>query len=176
MYTFFATCVNHKLPMYVFLVPDEIAWDIDALNINWSGLTTYAYPPKAGYPPDCPWISYFWFLVQLSTEIPLLLPASKCYSNSHTIRCFTTPSICEPTHLVSRSRLLCFDFHCGLTVQRRQVFVSSTSLEVLSGSYLRGSQSLLYISFKKGHTSDIRPATLSSWLEQTILLCYKQAD
>ena len=33
---------------------------------------------------------------------------------------------------------------------------------------LRGSRSLLFISFKKGHTSDIRPATLSS-----ILLCYK---
>ena len=41
---------------------------------------------------------------------------------------------------------------------------------------LRGSCSLLFISFKKGHTSDIRPATLSSWLKQTILLCYKQSD
>ena len=41
---------------------------------------------------------------------------------------------------------------------------------------LRGSQSLLFISFKKGHTSDIRPATLSSWLTQNIVLCYKQAD
>ena len=41
---------------------------------------------------------------------------------------------------------------------------------------LRGSRFLLFISFKKGHTSDIRPATLSSWLKQTILLCYKQAD
>ena len=41
---------------------------------------------------------------------------------------------------------------------------------------LRGSRSLLFISFKKGHISDIRPATLSSWLKQTILLCYKQAD
>ena len=41
---------------------------------------------------------------------------------------------------------------------------------------LRGSRSLLFISFKKGHTSVIRPATLSSWLKQTILLCYKQAD
>ena len=28
---------------------------------------------------------------------------------------------------------------------------------------LRGSQSLLFISFKKGHTSDIRPAMLSFW-------------
>ena len=41
---------------------------------------------------------------------------------------------------------------------------------------LRGSRYLLFISFKTGHTSDIRPATLSSWLKQTILLCYKQAD
>ena len=41
---------------------------------------------------------------------------------------------------------------------------------------LRGSRSLLFISFKKGHTSDIRPATLSSWSKQTTLLCYKQAD
>ena len=41
---------------------------------------------------------------------------------------------------------------------------------------LRRSRSLLFISFKKGHTSDIRPTTLSSWLKQTILLWYKQAD
>ena len=41
---------------------------------------------------------------------------------------------------------------------------------------LRGSRSLLFISFKKGHTSDISLATLSSWFKQTILLCYKQAD
>ena len=40
---------------------------------------------------------------------------------------------------------------------------------------LRGSQSL-FISFKKAHTSDFRPTTLSSWLKQTILLCYRQAD
>ena len=41
---------------------------------------------------------------------------------------------------------------------------------------LRGSRSLLFISFKKGHTSDIRPVTLSSWLKETILPYYKQAD
>ena len=34
---------------------------------------------------------------------------------------------------------------------------------------MRGSRSLLFISFKK---SGIRPTTLSSWLKQTILLCY----
>ena len=41
---------------------------------------------------------------------------------------------------------------------------------------LRRSPSLLFISFKKGQTSDSRPATLSSWLKQTILLFYKQAE
>ena len=43
----FATRLNHKLPLYVSPVPDQNAWDIDALNINWSGLTVYAYPPTA---------------------------------------------------------------------------------------------------------------------------------
>ena len=37
---------------------------------------------------------------------------------------------------------------------------------------LRGSRCLLFISFKKGHTLNIRPTTLSSWLKQTILQCY----
>ena len=41
---------------------------------------------------------------------------------------------------------------------------------------MRGARALLFISFKKGHTSDIKPATLSSWLKQTILMCYKQVD
>ena len=43
----FATRLNHKLLLYVSPVPDQNAWDIDALNINWSGLTAYAYPPTA---------------------------------------------------------------------------------------------------------------------------------
>ena len=43
----FATHLNHKLPLYISPVPDPKAWDIDALNINWTGLTAYAYPPRA---------------------------------------------------------------------------------------------------------------------------------
>ena len=39
----FATYLNHKLPLYVSPIPDPKAWDIDALNINWTGLTAYAY-------------------------------------------------------------------------------------------------------------------------------------
>ena len=38
-----ATRLNHKLPLYVSPVPDPNASDIDALNINWSVLTAYAY-------------------------------------------------------------------------------------------------------------------------------------
>ena len=33
--------------MYVSPVPDQHAWDIDALNIVWSGLTAYVYPRSA---------------------------------------------------------------------------------------------------------------------------------
>ena len=43
----FATHLNHKHPLYISPVPDPKAWDIDALNINWTGLTAYAYPPTA---------------------------------------------------------------------------------------------------------------------------------
>ena len=43
----FASHLNHKIPLYVSPVPDQNAWDIDALNINWLGLTAYAYPPTA---------------------------------------------------------------------------------------------------------------------------------
>ena len=66
------------------------AWDIDALNINWTGLTAYAYPPTAllhrviqnirqchcliiVIAPGWPGMPWFWNLVQLSTEIPLQL-------------------------------------------------------------------------------------------------------
>ena len=38
----FATHLNHKLPLYVSPIPDPKAWDID-----WMGLTAYAYPPTA---------------------------------------------------------------------------------------------------------------------------------
>ena len=89
----FATHLNHKLPLYVSPVPDLKAWDIDALNINWTSLTAYAYPPTAllhkviqkikqchcliiVIAPGWPGMPWFWDLVQLSTEIPLQLPVS----------------------------------------------------------------------------------------------------
>ena len=85
---------HHKLPLYVSPIPDPRAWNIDALNINWTNLTAYAYPPTAlplhkviqkikqchcliiMIAPGWPGMPWFWDLVQLSTEIPLQLPVS----------------------------------------------------------------------------------------------------
>ena len=90
----FVSHLNHKLPLYVSPVPDQNTWDIDALNINWKGLTAYVCPLTAllcrviqktrQYPyliiviaPGWPGMPWFWDLVQFSTEIPLQLPVSK---------------------------------------------------------------------------------------------------
>ena len=89
----FATHLNHKLPLYMSPVPDPNAWDIDALNLNWTGFTAYAYPLTAllhrviqkirqchcliiVIAPGWPGMPWFWDLVQLSTEIPLQHPVS----------------------------------------------------------------------------------------------------
>ena len=49
----FATQLNNKLPLYVSPVPDPKAWDIDALNINWSGLTAYPKDQTMQLPDHC---------------------------------------------------------------------------------------------------------------------------
>ena len=97
----FATHLNHKLPLYVSPIPDPKAWDIDALNLNWTDLTAYAYHPTAllhrviqkikqchcliiVIAPGWPGMPWFWDLVQLSTEIPLqLLVSTTLLKQSH---------------------------------------------------------------------------------------------
>ena len=39
--------MDHKVPLYVSPTPDQEAWEIDALNISWSGIIAYVYPPTA---------------------------------------------------------------------------------------------------------------------------------
>ena len=87
----FATCLNHKAPLYVSPVPDQQAWKIIALNMNWLGLITYPYLPIALLhrviqkihqckclviliAPGWPGMPCFWDQVQLPMEIPLWLP------------------------------------------------------------------------------------------------------
>ena len=43
-------------------------------------------------------------------------------------------------------------------------------------SELRKNKELVFVSFKKGFTKDISPATISSWIKQTVILCYELSD
>ena len=41
---------------------------------------------------------------------------------------------------------------------------------------IRQGKELVFVSFKKGFTKDISPATISSWIKQTVILCYDLSD
>ena len=41
---------------------------------------------------------------------------------------------------------------------------------------MRQHKELVFVSFKKGFDRDISPATISSWVKQTVILCYELSD
>ena len=43
-------------------------------------------------------------------------------------------------------------------------------------SDIRQHKELVVVSFKKGFDKDISPATISSWIKQTVILCYERSD
>ena len=43
-------------------------------------------------------------------------------------------------------------------------------------SDLRQNKDLVFVSFKKGFNKDISPSTISSWIKQTVILCYELSD
>ena len=43
-------------------------------------------------------------------------------------------------------------------------------------SDLRQNKELVFVSFKKGFDKDISPATISSWIKQTVIVCYELSD
>ena len=43
-------------------------------------------------------------------------------------------------------------------------------------SDLRQNKELVFVSFKKGFDKDISPASISSWIKQTVILCYELSD
>ena len=43
-------------------------------------------------------------------------------------------------------------------------------------SYIRQNKELVFVSFKKGFDKDISPATISSWIKPTVILCYELSD
>ena len=88
----FATRFNNKLPLFVSPVPDPMATAVDALSLSWENLDMYAFPPTAILgkvveklqdspyqrliiiAPRWPNMTWFWDLVEMSSQIPLLLP------------------------------------------------------------------------------------------------------
>ena len=43
-------------------------------------------------------------------------------------------------------------------------------------SDIRQNKELIFVSFKKGFDKDISPATISSWIKQTVILCYELSE
>jgi hypothetical protein len=41
----FATAENHKLPRYISPFPDNQAWEVNAMSLDWTGLQGYCFPP-----------------------------------------------------------------------------------------------------------------------------------
>ena len=88
----FATRFNNKVPLFVSLVPDPMATAVDALSLSWEDLDAYAFPPTAILgkvveklqdsqyrrliiiTPGWPNMTWFWDLVEMFSQIPLLLP------------------------------------------------------------------------------------------------------
>ena len=51
-----------------------------------------------------------------------------------------------------------------------------SELYAVFGQDLRQNKELVFVSFKKGFDKDISPATISSWIKQTVILCYELSD
>ena len=111
----FATRLNHKVPLYVSPVQDQNACDIDALNINWSGLTAYADPPMAllhrviqkvrqsncliiVIAPGWPGMPWFWTKCSSQQRSHFNFQCQELFSNSPPIMCSTA------IHSISTSR------------------------------------------------------------------------
>ena len=54
--------------------------------------------------------------------------------------------------------------------------VQSEPFSITRTSDLRQNKELVFVSFKKGFDKDISPATISSWIKQTVILCYELSD
>ena len=57
----------------------------------------------------------------------------------------------------------------GLCVQSEPFGISWTGPQILNNE-------LVFVSFDKGFVKDISPATISSWIKQTVIVCYKLSD
>ena len=66
------------------------------------------------------------------------------------------------------------DFTNSAGLEEERLLCPVRALRVYSNRTLRSSDNVsLFVSFKKGHTTNIHPNTISSWLKQCIRLCYE---
>ncbi len=96
----FATSLNHRLALFVSPVPDLRAWAVDAMSLSWALLDGYAFPPFVMLPrvlrkirqdraritlvaPCWPTRSWFVTLLELLTELPIVLPARQDLLSQH---------------------------------------------------------------------------------------------
>ena len=92
----FATRHNRRLPIFVSPMPDDMAWETDALSLDWSGLgLVYAFPPGPVIQmvldriaestdtkviliaPDQPLRPWYPDLIQMRESGPWVLPLDK---------------------------------------------------------------------------------------------------
>ena len=54
--------------------------------------------------------------------------------------------------------------------------MSGQSFALLFRQNLRQNMELVFVSFKKSFDKDISPATIFSWIKETVILCYELSD
>ena len=117
----FATCLNHKLQLYVSPVPGQHAWDVYALNINWSGLMVSCIPShgsslQSGPNNQAVQLPCYTNRLRLARDVLVLgysaalnedpTPVNSIKNTTQTASqsgLSQQPSVSEPTHLMSKS-------------------------------------------------------------------------
>ena len=112
----FATKFNARLPVYVSPVPDDGAWEVDAMGISWVGLDAYAFPPFSLIPavlqkaiqdqprlilvvPHWPGMAWFNLISDMPQEPQLLSQSEAQASFNHAQASFTAfPKVSIFTH------------------------------------------------------------------------------
>ena len=129
----FATRFNHKLPLYVSPVPDPQALAVDALEMSWSGLLLYSFPPTA----LCP-IVVRKFINSQSCRMLLVAPM---WETKEWLQDLLALSVRKPVALPLRENLLkqphLEAFHQNLQESKSSCLLAEVSKEkkrVFSGS------------------------------------------
>ena len=97
------------------------------------------------------------------THLPAFLPRTSWPKRVRTVALVVIPALAQTlVRSLKSDRSLC-------PVRALRYYLDRTS-------GLRQNKELVFVSFKKGFDKDISPATISSWIKQTVILCYELSD